>query len=94
MPQNLSNANRKNPLKTVIEDKQEDFPSSRSVLVRSLRRRLWKALQEEDAVTAMRAYLATKGDYEVWLEEERCEEVTARSKEESLKEKKQQVSQI
>ena len=39
-------------------------------MVRSLRRRLWKALQEEDVVTAMRAYTATKCDYDRWLDEE------------------------
>ena len=94
MPKNLASTSGKKPLKTVIEDKQEDVPLSRCVLVRSLRRRLWKALQEEDVVTAKRAYLATKGDYELWLDEERCEEETARSKVEMMKEKKQQVSQI
>jgi hypothetical protein len=43
------------------------------VFVRSLRRRLWKALQEEDAETALRAYTASKDEYLVWLEEERLE---------------------
>lgn len=47
-----------------------EIKPSRSVMVRSLRRRLWKALQEEDVGTAMRAYTATKSDYDRWLDEE------------------------
>ena len=48
-------------------------PPPRPEFVRSLRRRLWKALQEEDAETALRAYTASKEEYLVWLEEERLE---------------------
>lgn len=43
-------------------------------MVRSLRRRLWKALQEEDVDTAVRAYTSTKTDYEQWIDEEIYEE--------------------
>ena len=39
-------------------------------MVRSLRRRLWKAIQKEDAQTAIRVYMATKSDYEQWLDDE------------------------
>jgi hypothetical protein len=92
MPKNLNNTIMKKPLKSVVDDDRNECPSSRSVLVRSLRRRLWKALQEEDVPTAMRAYLATKRDYELWLDEEICEEETARSKQEMMKETKLQVS--
>ena len=41
-----------------------------SFMVRSLRRRLWKALQEEDVHTAKRAYEASRRDFETWLLEE------------------------
>jgi hypothetical protein len=82
----------KKPQKSLPRYERSECPTSRCVLVRSLRRRLWKALQEEDVATAMRAYLVTKSDYELWLEEEICEEDAARSKQEMMKEKKQQVS--
>jgi hypothetical protein len=39
-------------------------------VVRSLRRRLWKAFQEDDAVMALRAYQATLTDFQKWLQEE------------------------
>ena len=44
--------------------------SSRSIAIRSLRRRLWRALQQEDVNTAIRAYTATRADYEAWILEE------------------------
>ena len=43
-----------------------------SETVRSLRRRLWKALQEENIESALRAYTATQQDLDDWQEEERC----------------------
>lgn len=46
----------------------------RSTTVRSLRRRLWKALQDEDIETALRAYTASKRDFQAWEEEETLEE--------------------
>jgi hypothetical protein len=67
-------------------------PPSRSVMVRSLRRRLWKALQEEDVQTAMRAYTATKLDYEHWIDEELAGEEQLRKSEEEKKDRKQKVS--
>jgi hypothetical protein len=67
-------------------------PPSRSVMVRSLRRRLWKALQEEDVQTAMRAYTATKVDYERWIDQELAEEEQLRKSEEEKKGQKQKVS--
>ena len=39
-------------------------------VIRSLRRRLWKAFQEDDGVTALRAYQASLEDFEAWLREE------------------------
>jgi hypothetical protein len=42
-------------------------------VVRSLRRRLWKAFREDDVTTAMRAYQATLPDFVRWLEEEHKE---------------------
>ena len=44
-------------------------------VVRSLRRRLWKAFREDDALTAMRAYQATLPDFIRWLEEEQQEKL-------------------
>ena len=38
--------------------------------VRSLRRRLWHAFQNEDAATALRAYKATARDLQAWVREE------------------------
>jgi len=39
-------------------------------VIRSLRRRLWKAFQQDDVETALRAYQASLEDFERWLEEE------------------------
>ena len=39
-------------------------------VIRSLRRRLWKAFQEDDGETALRAYQASLSDFEGWLHEE------------------------
>ena len=58
----------------IMQERNDESARHRSVLERSLRRRLWRALQEEDAKTAMRVYTATKVDYETWLEKELCEE--------------------
>lgn len=38
--------------------------------VRSLRRRLWQAFQNEDTDTALRAYKATARDLQAWIREE------------------------
>lgn len=46
----------------------------RPVMVRSLRRRLWKAIQEEDVETAMRTYTVTLSEYGKWIREEADEE--------------------
>ena len=51
----------------------------RSIVVRSLRRRLWQAFQREDGHAAMRIYQATRIDWEGWV---RQEEEQARKKEE------------
>lgn len=40
------------------------------VIVRSLRRRLWKAFQEDDKETALRAYQATLREFTQWLVQE------------------------
>lgn len=45
-------------------------------VIRSLRRRLWKAFQEDDAEVALRAYQATTHDLERWLEEEDVERIS------------------
>ena len=39
-------------------------------VVRSLRRRLWRAFQNDDAETALRAYQASKEEFQKWLQEE------------------------
>ena len=39
-------------------------------VVRSLRRRLWKAFQEDDKENALRAYQATTSEFIQWLQEE------------------------
>lgn len=39
-------------------------------VIRSLRRRLWKAFQEDDGETALRAYQASLSDFEGWLHDE------------------------
>lgn len=39
-------------------------------VIRSLRRRLWKAFQEDDVETALRAYQASLDDFEQWLQQE------------------------
>jgi hypothetical protein len=39
-------------------------------VVRSLRRRLWKAFQDDDKITALRAYQATLTEFQQWLLEE------------------------
>ena len=39
-------------------------------VIRSLRRRLWKAFCEDDCISALRAYQATLSDFRCWLEEE------------------------
>lgn len=43
---------------------------TRDYVVRSLRRRLWKAFQDDDRETALRAYQATFHDFCSWLQEE------------------------
>ncbi|KAG7345581.1 IBR/half ring-finger domain containing protein [Nitzschia inconspicua] len=53
------------------------------VIVRSLRRRLWKAIQEDDKETALRTYQATLFDFRQWLQEE--EDLRAQMQEEELK---------
>ena len=40
------------------------------MVVRSLRRRLWKAFVDEDRVTALRAYQANFQDFCQWVQEE------------------------
>lgn len=52
------------PLDSPIEGMTADF------VVRSLRRRLWRAFQEDDSEKALRAYQATFVDFQEWLEEE------------------------
>ena len=47
---------------------------SRAHVIRSLRRRLWKACQEDDIETAIRAYQATRKDFEQWIVEEEQEQ--------------------
>ena len=69
-----------------------EIKPSRSVMVRSLRRRLWKALQEEDVATAVRAYTATKSDYDQWLDEELFDQEGPRSGDVDKKDPNQKVS--
>jgi hypothetical protein len=52
-----------------MEDMSQDF------VVRSLRRRLWRAFQQDDAETALRAYRATFGEFQKWTEEEEDEKL-------------------
>ena len=48
--------------------------SRREIAIRSLRRRLWRAFQQEDEATAIRAYTATRADYVAWIQQEEEEE--------------------
>jgi uncharacterized protein YeeX (DUF496 family) len=74
-----------------IASRDETQVPSRSIMVRSLRRRLWKALQEEDVTTAIRAYTTSREDYERWLDEEIADEERLRKQREEMKEKKLKV---
>jgi hypothetical protein len=56
-----------------------------TLAVRSLRRRLWRALQKEDVDTAIRAYTATRADYEAWLLEEELRREEERQREEEAR---------
>jgi hypothetical protein len=49
---------------------QEQLKLTHDFVVRSLRRRLWKAFQEDDKETALRAYQATLAEFVQWLQEE------------------------
>jgi len=53
--------------------------------VRSLRRRLWKAFQDEDVTTAIRAYTATLEDYHEWFQEEALQAEQKRQLEEEAR---------
>mmetsp|Transcript_9006 Transcript_9006/g.13100 ORF Transcript_9006/g.13100 Transcript_9006/m.13100 type:complete len:1301 (-) Transcript_9006:775-4677(-) len=57
-----------------------------SVIIRSLRRRLWKALVESDITSALRAYTISREGYEKWLDEEIDTEERLRLEEENLNE--------
>lgn len=46
---------------------------SDEVAVRSLRRRLWRAFQEGDEACAIRAYTATRADFDQWISEEEAQ---------------------
>ena len=48
----------------------EPVELSKNFVVRSLRRRLWKACQEDDAICAMAIYKATQYELEGWLHQE------------------------
>jgi ankyrin repeat protein len=58
---------------------------TRTPAVRSLRRRLWRALQDEDVDTAIRAYTATRADFEAWLVEEELQREEERQREEKAR---------
>jgi hypothetical protein len=64
-----------------ITDPEPVETLSQSYVIRSLRRRLWKACQEDDVKTAVRAYQATRKDFQQWLIEEEQEQ---KRKEEQL----------
>lgn len=48
----------------------EPVELSKNFVVRSLRRRLWKACQDDDATCAMAIYKATQHELEGWLHQE------------------------
>jgi len=52
---------------------QQVAGTSEEVVVQSLRRRLWRALEKEDSVAALKCYLATRSDWEHMLMCERRE---------------------
>lgn len=56
-------------------------------VVRSLRRRLWKAFKEEDVAMATRAYQATLPDFVRWLEEEKQEKQNREGEYDALRSK-------
>jgi hypothetical protein len=52
-------------------------------VIRSLRRRLWKAFQEDDGETALRAYQASREEFLQWLQEEEEERQKAEEREQT-----------
>ena len=72
-----------------MKSKSEEFntttPSTQQRMgddyaVRSLRRRMWKAFQKDDAETALRAYQASYEDFQRWIEEDQREKEAAAEK--------------
>ena len=64
-----------------MKSKSEEFNTpprmSEDFEVRNLRRRMWKAFQQDDAETALRAYQASHIDLQSWIEEEQREKEAA-----------------
>ena len=54
----------------MVTPKMSEIKWTPDFVIRSLRRRLWKAFQEDDAATACRAYQATLDDFRQWIMEE------------------------
>jgi len=68
------------------ESVQPSVSPCQSVIIRSLRRRLWKALVEGDIASALRAYTVSRDGYETWLDEEIDKEDRLLHEEENLTE--------
>lgn len=67
-----SSSTKQPPHEVEEEEKEvnsEELPEklSKSFVHQSLRRRLWKACQEDDVELAMKIYNATQHDFEAWL---------------------------
>jgi ankyrin repeat protein len=49
----------------------------KTIVIRSLRRRLWQAFQRDDAAAALAIYCATRSDWEGWVQQEKEQEQAA-----------------
>ena len=55
---------------TALEECDDHVELSKNFVIRSLRRRLWKSCQEDDANAALKIYKASQHDLESWLRQE------------------------
>ena len=84
LTQRRTTSTDKSTLRMVVVDRTDFYPGlcspeavlaapstwTADIVVRSLRRRLWKAFVDEDHETALRAYQATFQDFLQWIQEE------------------------
>jgi hypothetical protein len=73
--------------------RDERILTLQNVIVRSLRRRLWKSFQEDDKEMALRAYQATLLEFVQWLQQEEDFRMQSRTKELHRQNQQQQQQQ-